>query len=113
MAMDRADTKVSPCSFFLSYLCMFRSLHMTAYDRTTLYLLLQQKEDLAAILLSGVSRLPLQHQEIILRLATKVTGSLIRVGYGQKKVYILYGKNGYALSLLNYDFVLKYGIQFI
>ncbi|CAN6695106.1 unnamed protein product [Malus baccata var. baccata] len=34
----------------------------------------KQKEDLAAILLSGVSRLPLQHQEIILRLATKVIG---------------------------------------
>lgn len=34
----------------------------------------KQKEDLSAILLSGVSRLPLQHQEIILRLATKVIG---------------------------------------
>ncbi|KAM1056746.1 hypothetical protein ACFX2I_030121 [Malus domestica] len=34
----------------------------------------KQKEDFAAILLSGVSRLPLQHQEIILRLATKVIG---------------------------------------
>ncbi|CAB4308924.1 unnamed protein product [Prunus armeniaca] len=34
----------------------------------------KEKENLAATLLSGVSKLPLQHHEIILRLATKVMG---------------------------------------